>query len=292
MLAATGVNWCQLQDFVVHLTGLDRVHVMPQLKAGVLQNHIVALFGVSPSTISQLKAKFQIMEWSETGREASQEDNTSRRPFSHPVSTVRTVGSLLKICRQGLQDDTADGFLPRQSGTDCTQPISSITGLPGGLPWLPLTIRPICAGTRTYGWKLWSESRFCLWQLDHGVKCGKDAENTMPIASSIEYHLSWWCEGGILLPGKLALSSLEAVSIQKDIEVRFCNQWQSHYPTAVLTSTPLNTYDKCWMKNGMPSHSSVDQAGDLYEEEMPGCCGCVWFFHVPLRLLFVTLINC
>ena len=30
-----------------------------------------------------------------------------------------------------------------------------------------------------------------------------------------------------------------------------------------------------------------DQAGDQHEEEVPGCCGCVWFFHMLLRLLFV-----
>ena len=35
-----------------------------------------------------------------------------------------------------------------------------------------------------------------------------------------------------------------------------------------------------------------DQAGDQHEEEVPGCCGCVWFFHTLLRLLFVKWINC
>ena len=35
-----------------------------------------------------------------------------------------------------------------------------------------------------------------------------------------------------------------------------------------------------------------DQAGDQYEEEVPGCCGCVWFFHTLLRLPFVKWINC
>ena len=29
------------------------------------------------------------------------------------------------------------------------------------------------------------------------------------------------------------------------------------------------------------------QAGAQREEEVPGCCGCVWFFHTLLRLLFV-----
>ena len=29
-----------------------------------------------------------------------------------------------------------------------------------------------------------------------------------------------------------------------------------------------------------------DQAGDQHEEEVPGCCGFVWFFRTILRLLF------
>ena len=30
-----------------------------------------------------------------------------------------------------------------------------------------------------------------------------------------------------------------------------------------------------------------DQTGEQHEEEVPGCCSCVWFFHTPLRLLSV-----
>ena len=36
---------------------------------------------------------------------------------------------------------------------------------------------------------------------------------------------------GISLTGKQGLSSLEAISMQRDIEMRFCNQWQSHIST-------------------------------------------------------------
>lgn len=39
----------------------------------------------------------------------------------------------------------ADSSLPRQSGKDCTQPISCFIRQPGSLPWLPLTIRSICS---------------------------------------------------------------------------------------------------------------------------------------------------
>ena len=67
---------------------------------------------------------------------------------------------------------------------------------------------------------------------------------------------------------------------------------------AVLTSTPLNpilwptqrrwlTWDKRWLKNGMPSHSRVSRL----VTSMRRGCGCVWFFHMLLRLL-VKLINC
>lgn len=42
------------------LTDLDRARAIGQLQAGVPQNQVAALFGVSPSTISKLKAKFHI----------------------------------------------------------------------------------------------------------------------------------------------------------------------------------------------------------------------------------------
>ena len=41
------------------LTDLDRAHALGQLLAGITQNHVAALFGVSP-TISKLTAKFHI----------------------------------------------------------------------------------------------------------------------------------------------------------------------------------------------------------------------------------------
>lgn len=43
-----------------HLTVLDRARAIGQLQAGVSQNQVAALFGVSPSTICKLKAKFYI----------------------------------------------------------------------------------------------------------------------------------------------------------------------------------------------------------------------------------------
>ena len=35
------------------------------------------------------------------------------------------------------------------------------------------------------------------------------------------------------------------------------------------------------------STATCDQVGDQHEEEVPGCCGCVWIFHPLLRLLTV-----
>lgn len=52
--------------------------------------------------------------------------------FSLPCQHLGTIGSLLQSCSQGLQDNMANGSLPRELGTDCIQPISGLIGLPGG----------------------------------------------------------------------------------------------------------------------------------------------------------------
>ena len=46
-----------------------------------------------------------------------------------------------------------------------------------------------------------------------------------------------------------------------------------------------------WITGCYPT-AVCDQAGGEHEEEVPGCCGCVWFFHMLLRTLFVEWINC
>ena len=68
-------------------------HLFGQLQAGVPQNQVAALFGVSPSTLSKLKAKFHIKgdvkDRPRSGRPKKmmpQEDDAPRRPFHHPVS--------------------------------------------------------------------------------------------------------------------------------------------------------------------------------------------------------------
>lgn len=52
--------------------------------------------------------------------------------FSLPCQHLGTIGSLLQSCSQGLQDNMANGCLPRELGPDCIQPISGLIGLPGG----------------------------------------------------------------------------------------------------------------------------------------------------------------
>ena len=122
------VSKCLLQESAC-LTDLDRVLAIGQLQAGVLQNQVAALFGVSPSTISRLKAKFHI-----TGVKDRPRSGRPKKAISSPCQHLGAVGCLLQICSQSLQDDMANSSLPRQYGTDCTQPISGLIGLPGVLP--------------------------------------------------------------------------------------------------------------------------------------------------------------
>lgn len=42
----------------------------------------------------------------------------------------------------------------------------------------------------------------------------------------------------------------------------------------------------------MSSQTKRDQVYEQHEEEVPGCRGCVWFFRMLLRPLFVKWINC
>jgi len=90
------IIWCLLP--MSRLSILDKA--IGKVEAGVLQNQVAALFGVSPGAIFKLKEKF-----CETA-------DVKDRPWSgHPMKTGSspfqhwgTVGCLLEICRQGLQD--------------------------------------------------------------------------------------------------------------------------------------------------------------------------------------------
>ena len=103
-------------------------HLIGQLQAGVPQNQVAALFGVSPSTLSKLKAKFHITGDVKDRPRSGRPKNTVSSPCQHLGALTAVIFS------EGLQDDMANGSLPRQSGTDYTQPISGLIGLPGVLP--------------------------------------------------------------------------------------------------------------------------------------------------------------
>ena len=111
------------------LTDLDRALAIGQLQAGVPQNQVTALFGVSPSTPPKPKAHIMgdVKDRTRSGRPKK---TTTQEDHFITLSAL----SLLQICSQGLQDDMAEGSLPRQSGTDYTQPIFGLIGLPGVLP--------------------------------------------------------------------------------------------------------------------------------------------------------------
>ena len=125
------VSKCAPRIGMPRLTDLDKALAIGQLQAGVPQNQVAALFGVSPSTLSKLKAKFHIMGDVKDRPQSGRPKKTT--PQEERFITLSAL-SLLQICSQGLQDDMADGSLPRQSGTDYTQPISGLIGLPGVLP--------------------------------------------------------------------------------------------------------------------------------------------------------------
>ena len=80
------------------------------------------------------------------------------------------------------------------------------------------------------------ESRFCLRHLDRRVEVWR--RRGEPCADCYTDRVASFGGGsvmvgdGISLSGKgRGLSSLEAISIQRDIKMRFCNQWQSHIST-------------------------------------------------------------
>ena len=141
----------------------------------------------------------QAMKWT------SQEDLTWRGPFSHP-------DSLLQICSQGLQDDKPNSSLSIQSGTDCRQLISGFMGLPAGLPVSgPFALVSVAVYWNLNMWRnvmVSNEYTFYRWPLDRRIKVFRGCRE---------------CYGGCCT--NRGLSSLEAMSMQRDIKMKFCNQW-------------------------------------------------------------------
>ncbi|GLD61286.1 cytosolic phospholipase A2 gamma-like isoform X1 [Lates japonicus] len=78
------------------------------------------------------------------------------------------------------------------------------------------------------------ESRFCLQQLDCRVKVWRRRGERY--ADCCTDRVTSFGGGSVMVAAspsleKQGLSSLEAISMQRDIEMRFCNQWQSHIST-------------------------------------------------------------
>lgn len=88
-----------------------------------------------------------------------------------------------------------DASLPRQCGTDCTQPISHLIRQPGGHAMTDLHCQ---AHLR---WSLqhvnWNPSMWRNVKFSNEWKCGDDVVNAMLIAAPIETNLlveaKWWC---------------------------------------------------------------------------------------------------
>lgn len=126
MWAWTLLQWSVLSSpSKTSLTEDARAHVMGRLQPGMLQNQDAAWCGGSPST--KYKAKLHIMGHAREGLESG-----PPTMFSLPCQHLGTTGSLLQSCSQSLQDNMANGSLPRELGEDCIQPISGLIGLPGG----------------------------------------------------------------------------------------------------------------------------------------------------------------
>lgn len=82
----------------------------------------------------------------------------------HHKHTVSVVLSLLQICNQSLEDNISYGFVTRQPGTDCHDCPSLLVSfsVDNGCSWTLNVYRKV-----TFS----NESRLCLLQLAHSVKC-------------------------------------------------------------------------------------------------------------------------
>ena len=99
------------------------------------KNQVAALFGLSPITLSKMKAKFHITgDVTDRPQSGRPKKTTPQEDHFITLSALRCRRLSSTDCSQGLLDDMADGSLPRQFGTDYKQPNSGLIGLPGVLP--------------------------------------------------------------------------------------------------------------------------------------------------------------
>uniref|UniRef100_A0A8C4GFR7 Transposase Tc1-like domain-containing protein n=1 Tax=Dicentrarchus labrax TaxID=13489 RepID=A0A8C4GFR7_DICLA len=170
------------------LTDLDRALAIGQLQAGVPQNQVAVLFGVSPRAISKLRAQFHItLDVKDRPRSGRPKKMTPQEDHFLTLSALR--------CRRLFSTDLQSRFAGQYGRRFSAQTIRNRLHT-ANLQSHRAARSP--AMTALHHQARFDESRFCLRQLDHGSKC---------------------------------LSSLEAISMQRDIEMRFCNQWQSHSST-------------------------------------------------------------
>ena len=73
--------------------------------------------------------------------------------------------------------------------SDCTQPISGLAGLPGGLPWLPFTVRPVSTGVSNTCAENWTSGGTLCSVMSPVSACG-----TLIIGWSVEktWGTLWW----------------------------------------------------------------------------------------------------
>ena len=120
----------------------------------------------------------------------------------------------------------------------------------------------------------------------------------MLIAAPIEKHVLveavWWSWAVSHSLEKLGLSSLKAISMQRDSEMRFCNQWQSHiskvWYRTLSSQITMHMYCVCTACQARPvTHTERDfsestskieaSAGEKYDSP------CSFCLHTYLNIL-------
>ena len=162
------------------LTDLDRARAIGQLQAGVPQNQVTALFGVSPSTISKVKAKFHITgDVRDRPRSGRPKKTTPQEDRFLTLSALRNR----RLSSTDLQSRFAGRYGRRLSAQTirnrlraanlrshraARRPAMTALHLQARLRW--------CRQHVHWNLNMWrnvmfsDESRFCLRQLDHRVK--------------------------------------------------------------------------------------------------------------------------
>lgn len=191
----------------------------------------------------------------------SQEDNTTWKPFPYPVRTLKLQAVFYRGQNAGQYGETIQNRLHT----------ASLMRPPGGLPWLPFTVMPICivgvsnmcTGTWKCGGTFSNASRFCPQQSDRLLKYG---------LTTFEH----WA------------GSFQSLEVEKMVFVDF--QWTHMGSTCVCCLCESYQHNQTgWLvtntgwRMGCDPIAVCDQPGNQHEQEMPGYCGCVWFVRMLLK---------